>query len=144
MANNHNMIKKIIKTYGALDKHHLCDIIITSVLSEKSVFLEEKYNTIILKIDNKYTYNKQMIKLAVEAVFSGVTVISVNVANYKPITKRFKGKPYVQSGYKKAYIRLTKDSEIQLGKDQTAITKFTNQNNDESNNQSGDNQQESN
>lgn len=127
MANNLNVYRRLKLRYKSLANPELCNIIRTSVLTEKSVFLEEKYNTIVLMIHDKY--NKWMIKAATEAVFTGVTVLDVRTLNYKPTSKRFRGKhEYVVQGYKKAYIRLSKDSVIELGEEQTAITKFTGKN----------------
>ena len=117
----HKVDKKI--QFKTLENPELCNVIITSVLTEKSVFLEENYNIIILIVKDKY--NKFMIKNAVESVFTGVKVISVNTMNYKPTLEHQRGKRYIQSGYKKAYVRLTKDSTIELGENQTAITRFT-------------------
>jgi large subunit ribosomal protein L23 len=63
---------------------HITDVLKKPVLTEKSLTLQE---------ENKYTFdvdvkaNKIEVKQAVEAMF-GVKVVSVNIMNVKPKTKR--------------------------------------------------------
>lgn len=124
MAHNLNTIHRRKLRYQSKAVPELCDIIKTSILTEKSVFMEEEYNTVVLIVEDKY--NKLMIKNAMESIFTGVSVINVRTLNYKATNHRYKNKyKFQKSGYKKAYIKLTPDSIIELGENQTAITKFT-------------------
>ena len=60
--------------------------------------------------------NKSEIKKAVKSLY-GVSVLSVNIINVPAKPKRFKGKAGVKSGYRKAIVKLAKNSKIDLMKE---------------------------
>lgn len=83
------------------------DIIKKPVLSEKSYAgISEKSYTFI--VDKKAT--KTEIKYAVEQAF-GVKVAGVNVVNYDGKIKRMGRNEGRRSSFKKAYVKLTKESK---------------------------------
>ena len=57
------------------------------------------------------TATKPEIKAAVAALFD-VKVEGVTTVNAKPKLKRFRGRPGVRSGWKKAYVTLAQGEEI--------------------------------
>ena len=67
--------------------------------------------------ENKYTFevdkraNKPEIKAAIEAIFDGVKVKSVNTMNYKGKKVRTRYGYGKKADWKKAYVTLTEDSE---------------------------------
>ena len=67
----------------------------------------------------KYTFKvskpatKNEISLAIEALYK-VIVVKVNVINYKPQAKNFRGKKGSVKGYKKAIITLKSGDKIKL------------------------------
>ena len=86
---------------AAVDNRHY-DIVLSPHITEKSTMLSEN-NAVVFRVASKAT--KPEIKAAVEALF-GVTVVGVNTMVTKGKTKRWKGKPYQRSDYKKAIVRL--------------------------------------
>ena len=93
------MAKKPAK--AAVDNRHY-DVVLAPHITEKSTLLSE-HNAVVFKVANDAT--KPEIKAAVEALFN-VTVTGVNTMVTKGKTKRWKGKPYQRSDYKKAIVRL--------------------------------------
>ena len=67
----------------------------------------------------KYTFevtgeaNKKSVARAVEALYQ-VKVVKVNILNYKPQSKMFRGKKGCQRGYKKAVVTLQKGDKINV------------------------------
>ena len=84
-----------------IDARHY-DVILAPHITEKSTLLSEQ-NGVVFKVANDAT--KPQIKEAVEALF-GRKVKSVNTIVSKGKSKRWKGKPYQRSDYKKAIVRL--------------------------------------
>ena len=84
-----------------VDARHY-DVILAPVITEKSTMLSEN-NAVVFKVANDAT--KPAIKAAVEALFD-VKVIGVNTLVTKGKTKRWKGKPYQRSDFKKAIVTL--------------------------------------
>lgn len=88
---------------------HITDVLKKPVLTEKSLFLQEK--------ENKYTFdvavdaNKIEIKRAVEAMFD-VKVEKVNVMNVKPKTKRVGKYVGKTNRRRKAIVTLKEGSKI--------------------------------
>ncbi|MEP3422017.1 MAG: 50S ribosomal protein L23 [Erythrobacter sp.] len=82
-----------------VDARHY-DVILAPHITEKSMSGE---GTITFKVANDAT--KPQIKEAVEAIFDK-KVMSVNTIVAKGKTKRWKGKPYKRSDFKKAIVRL--------------------------------------
>ena len=84
------------------------------VVTEKSKHIEEHLNQYIFDVDVRA--NKKMIKDAVEKIFE-VKVVSVNTLIRKGKKKVFKGRNGQRSDVKKAFVRLTKESVINLEKE---------------------------
>lgn len=95
------------------------DIVKSRYLTEKSRVLEElknnRSNASVAKCESpKYVFlvdkraNKQEIADAVEQIYAekNIKVVSVNTINVKPKAKRVRGRPGIQSGFKKAVVTL--------------------------------------
>jgi len=89
------------KQQQAPDARHY-DIVLAPHITEKSTMLSEA-NSVVFKVASNAS--KPEIKAAVEALFKR-KVASVNTMVTKGKTKRWKGKPYQRSDYKKAIVRL--------------------------------------
>ena len=97
------------KQDSAIDARHY-DVVLAPHITEKSTMLSES-NAVVFKVAPKAT--KPEIKAAVEALF-GVTVIGVNTIVTKGKTKRWKGKPYQRSDFKKAIVTLAEGQSIDI------------------------------
>ncbi len=86
--------------------------IVAPIITEKATLIsgDSKFTCKVAK-----NATKQDIKHAIEKLFS-VQVVAVNVMNYKPRLKIFKGRKGYRSGYKKAIITLKQGDTIELGK----------------------------
>jgi large subunit ribosomal protein L23 len=87
----------------------LSNIIKAPVISEKSTNVAEKFNCFVFKVANEAT--KLQVKKSVELMFN-VEVEKVQLLNVKGKTKRlgrFMGK---RSDWKKAYVRLKPEHDI--------------------------------
>ncbi|MFZ5532537.1 MAG: 50S ribosomal protein L23 [Pseudomonadota bacterium] len=94
-----------------MNQERLLQILLEPVVTEKSTLVADAGNQAVFKVRRDAT--KAEIKTAVESLFS-VRVLDVNVVNLKGKTKRhgrFVGK---RSGTRKAYVRLSDDSRIEL------------------------------
>ncbi|MCK0128004.1 50S ribosomal protein L23 [Erythrobacter sp. F6033] len=89
-----------------IDARHY-DVILAPHITEKSTMASES-NAVVFKVSNDAT--KPQIKEAVEAIYEK-KVASVNTILTKGKTKRWKGKPYKRSDFKKAVVRLA-DGEM--------------------------------
>lgn len=88
------------------------DIIIEPILTEKSVYLRDKYNQYAFKVSRDAT--KPEIKRAVEQLFK-VKVIEVKVINVKPKRRRLRTRRYgYTSSWKKAYVKLKEGERIPI------------------------------
>lgn len=94
------------KPTQVVDNRHY-DVVVAPHITEKATLLSEN-NAIVFKVANDAT--KPEIKAAIEALF-GVTVKAVNTIVQKGKVKRWKGKPYKRSDFKKAIVTLTADSK---------------------------------
>lgn len=83
-------------------KHY--DVILSPVITEKST-LGSEFGQYTFKV--ALGASKSDVKAAVEALFSGVKVKSVNTIVQKGKTKRWRGKPYMRSDQKKAIVTLS-------------------------------------
>jgi large subunit ribosomal protein L23 len=83
------------------------DVVRGPHITEKATMASE-HDAVVFRVANDST--KPEIKAAVEALFD-VKVLSVNTIVQKGKTKKWKGKPYTKSDFKKAIVRLTKDSK---------------------------------
>jgi len=93
----------------SIDTRHY-DVIVAPHITEKSTLLSE-HNAVVFKVTGKST--KPEIKAAVEALF-GVKVTGVNTLTQKGKTKRWKGKPYKRSDFKKAVVTLAPGQSIDV------------------------------
>ena len=84
-----------------IDARHY-DVILSPHITEKATLLSE-FNAVVFKVAGDAT--KPQIKEAVEALFDR-KVKSVNTIVSKGKTKRWKGKPYTRSDFKKAVVTL--------------------------------------
>ena len=89
----------------------LFTLIKSPIVTEKSARVGESSKQIVFKVD--LTANKREIKKAVEELFK-VEVTKVTTSIVKGKRKRNKNGLYKKSDYKKAFVSLSKDSEIQL------------------------------
>ena len=97
------------KTQDGIDTRHY-DVIVAPHITEKATLLSE-HNAVVFKVAGKAT--KPEIKAAVEALFS-VKVVGVNTLTQKGKTKRWKGKPYKRSDFKKAVVTLAAGQSIDV------------------------------
>ena len=89
----------------------LFTLIKAPLVTEKSARVGESLKQIVFKVD--LSANKREIKKAVEELFK-VEVIKVTTSVVKGKTKRNRFGIYKRSDYKKAFVTLGKDSEIQF------------------------------
>ncbi|MCW1403752.1 50S ribosomal protein L23 [Novosphingobium sp. MW5] len=94
---------------AAIDTRHY-DVIVGPHITEKTTLLSEN-NAVVFKVTGEAT--KPQIKAAVEALFD-VKVVGVNTLTQKGKTKRWKGKPYRRSDFKKAVVRLAEGQSIDV------------------------------
>lgn len=93
---------------------HITDVLKKPVLTEKSLMIQSA--------ENKYTFdvdvhaNKIEIRQAVEKMF-GVKVVSVNVMNVKPKTKRMGKYEGKTNRRRKAIVKLAEGNEINYFED---------------------------
>ena len=87
------------------------DVIKAPIVTEKTTDLKENNNTITFSVDVKA--NKTQIKQAVEKIFN-VKVESVNTVNVKPKKKRVGRYTGKTNKVKKAIVKLSEGSSIEL------------------------------
>ena len=97
------------KQEKAIDNRHY-DVVLGPHITEKSTMASE-YNAVVFKVASGAS--KPEIKAAVEALF-GVSVTGVNTIVQKGKTKRWKGKPYQRSDFKKAIVTLAEGNSIDI------------------------------
>ena len=97
------------KQEAQLDARHF-DVVLAPHITEKSTLLSEQ-NAVVFKVAGDAT--KPQIKAAVEALFS-VKVTGVNTIVTKGKSKRWKGKPYQRSDFKKAIVTLAEGQSIDV------------------------------
>ena len=86
------------------------DIVLAPHITEKSTMLSEN-NAVVFRVASGAS--KPEIKAAVEALF-GVSVTGVNTMVTKGKSKRWKGKPYQRSDFKKAIVTLAEGQSIDI------------------------------
>ena len=86
------------------------DVIRSPHITEKATLLSEQ-NGVVFKVAGDAS--KPQIKAAVEALFN-VQVLGVNTITQKGKTKRWKGKPYRRSDFKKAIVTLADGQSIDV------------------------------
>ncbi|GMN03714.1 50S ribosomal protein L23 [Erythrobacter sp. MTPC3] len=92
-----------------IDARHY-DVILAPHITEKSTIASEN-NAVVFKVANDAT--KPQIKEAVEAIYEK-KVVSVNTILTKGKTKRWRGKPYKRSDFKKAVVKLAEGEMIDI------------------------------
>ena len=86
------------------------DVVLAPHITEKSTMLSE-HNAVVFKVASGAS--KPEIKEAVEALFN-VKVTGVNTVVTKGKSKRWKGKPYQRSDFKKAIVTLAEGQTIDV------------------------------
>ena len=94
-----------------MDKEKLYTLIKSPIITEQTAQLSEKYKQVVFKVD--LSANKKEIKNAVETLFK-VDVIKVSTSVVKGKRKRNRFGIYKKSNYKKAFVSISEDSEIQF------------------------------
>ena len=96
----------------SIDARHY-DVILAPHNTEKSTMASEN-NAVVFKVANDAT--KPQIKEAVEAIYADqkAKVVAVNTIVAKGKTKRWRGKPYKRSDFKKAIVRLAEGEMIDI------------------------------
>lgn len=92
-----------------VDARHY-DVILAPHITEKSTMASEN-NAVVFKVANDAT--KPQIKEAVEAIYDK-KVVKVNTIVTKGKTKRWRGKPYKRSDFKKAVVTLAEGEMIDI------------------------------
>ena len=88
------------------------EILRKPLVTEKTMKLFQEENKVVLEVDLKAT--RSDVKRAFEAVYPGTKVEKVNIVVSNPRTKR-KGKTVAKYGRKKkAIIKLSKDSKVDI------------------------------
>ena len=86
------------------------DVVLAPHITEKSTMLSE-HNAVVFRVASGAS--KPEIKEAVEALFN-VQVTGVNTIVTKGKSKRWKGKPYQRSDFKKAIVTLAEGQTIDV------------------------------
>ena len=94
-----------------MGKEKLYTLIKSPIITEQTAQLSEKYKQVVFKVD--LSANKKEIKNAVERLFK-VDVIKVSTSVVKGKRKRNRFGIYKKSDYKKAFVSISQDSEIQF------------------------------
>ncbi len=97
------------KQQSAVDARHY-DVVLSPHITEKSTMLSE-HNAVVFKVASGAS--KPEIKAAIEALFN-VSVTGVNTIVTKGKSKRWKGKPYQRSDFKKAIVTLADGQSIDV------------------------------
>ena len=94
-----------------MDNEKLFTLIKSPIITEQTALLGENLKQIVFKVD--LSANKREIKQAVEKLFN-VEVLKVTTSVVKGKTKRNRFGVYRKSNYKKAFVSISEDSEIQF------------------------------
>ena len=94
-----------------MDKEKLYTLIKSPIITEQTAQLGEKINQVVFKVE--LDANKREIKQAVEKLFK-VEVVKVTTLIVKGKRKRNRFGIYKKSNYKKAFVSISKDSDIQF------------------------------
>ena len=89
----------------------LYTLIKAPIITEQTASLGENLKQVVFKVD--LSANKRQIKQAVEELFK-VEVLKVTTSVVKGKTKRNRFGIYKKSNYKKAFVSISEDSEIQF------------------------------
>ena len=94
-----------------MSKEKLYTLIKSPIITEQTAQLGESLKQVVFKVD--ISANKKEIKKAVEKLFN-VEVIKVTTSVVKGKTKRNRLGLYKKSDYKKAFVSISEESEIQF------------------------------
>tara|TARA_B100000965_G_scaffold388173_1_gene392433 strand:+ start:107 stop:403 length:297 start_codon:yes stop_codon:yes gene_type:complete len=94
-----------------MDNEKLFTLIKSPIITEQTARLGENLKQVVFKVD--LCANKREIKQAVEKLFN-VEVLKVTTSVVKGKTKRNRFGVYKKSNYKKAFVSISEDSEIQF------------------------------
>ena len=94
-----------------MDNEKLFTLIKSPIITEQTSLLGENLKQVVFKVD--LSANKREIKQAVEQLFN-VEVLKVTTSVVKGKTKRNRFGAYKKSNYKKAFVSISEDSEIQF------------------------------
>jgi len=94
-----------------MHKEQLYTLIQSPIITEQTAQLGEKLKQVVFKVD--LSANKRDIKKAVEELFK-VEVVNVTTSIVKGKRKRNRFGTYKKSNYKKAFVSLSEDSDIQF------------------------------
>ena len=94
-----------------MDNEKLFTLIKSPIITEQTALLGENLKQIVFKVD--LSANKREIKQAVEKLFK-VDVLKVTTSIVKGKTKRNRFGVYKKSNYKKAFVSISEESEIQF------------------------------
>ena len=94
-----------------MHKEQLYTLIKSPIITEQTAQLGEKLKQVVFKVD--LSANKRDIKKAVEELFK-VEVVNVTTYIVKGKRKRNRFGIYKKSNYKKAFVSLSEDSDIQF------------------------------
>tara|TARA_B100001250_G_scaffold413702_1_gene448700 strand:- start:3762 stop:4058 length:297 start_codon:yes stop_codon:yes gene_type:complete len=94
-----------------MDNEKLYTLIEAPIITEQTADLSENLKQVVFKVNLSAT--KREIKKAVEELFK-VEVLKVTTSVVKGKTKRNRFGIYKKSDYKKAFVSISKDSEIQF------------------------------
>ena len=94
-----------------MSKEKLYTLIKSPIITEQTAQLGESLKQVVFKVD--ISANKKEIKKAVEKLFN-VEVIKVTTSVVKGKTNRNRFGLYKKSDYKKAFVSISEESEIQF------------------------------
>ena len=94
-----------------MNNEKLFTLIKSPIITEQTSLLGENLKQIVFKVD--LAANKREIKQAVEKLFK-VDVLKVTTSIVKGKTKRNRFGVYKKSNYKKAFVSISEESEIQF------------------------------
>ena len=94
-----------------MSKEKLYTLIKSPIITDPTAQLGESLKQVVFKVD--ISANKKEIKKAVEKLFN-VEVIKVTTSVVKGKTKRNRFGLYKKSDYKKAFVSISEESEIQF------------------------------
>ena len=94
-----------------MSKEKLYTLIKSPIITEQTAQLGESLKQVVFKVD--ISANKKEIRKAVEKLFN-VEVIKVTTSIVKGKTKRNRFGVYKKSDYKKAFVSISEESEIQF------------------------------
>ena len=93
-----------------MNQEKLMTVLLEPRVTEKTTLVGEAYNQYVFKVAKSAT--KPEIKQAVELMFDGAEVESVQVSNVKGKNKMFARMPGKRADWKKAYVKLKPGFDI--------------------------------